>query len=172
MVPLLDNKRRQCEDIMNRRICISSAVAAALLIVGCGPTPQLKVKEAVLTLSPVDSNPSAFHFNVYGGPEDVYLLRVSSPSAIRAEMHDVTVDAKTGAVTMAPLDRLLVPSGEKIAFKKGGKHVMMWGVNIIPRRLGIIETEFLFSNNVRILVKARVQEIDGSDPDEKKAIDG
>jgi copper(I)-binding protein len=65
-----------------------------------------------------------------------------------------------------------IPSGEKIAFKKGGKHVMIWGVNVIPRRLGVIETEFLFSNNVRILVKARVQEIDGSDPDEKKAIDG
>jgi periplasmic copper chaperone A len=157
---------------MNRRICIISAAAAALLLSGCGPTPQLKVKEAVLTLSPVDNNPSAMHFNVYGGPEDVHLLRVSSPSAIRVEMHDVTVDAKTGAVTMAPMNRVLVPSGEKVAFKKGGKHVMMWGVNVIPRRLGVIETEFLFSNNVRILVKARVQEIDGSDPDEKKAIDG
>jgi periplasmic copper chaperone A len=46
----------------------------------------------------------------------------------------------------------------------------MWGVNLIPRRLGEIETEFLFSNNQRILVKARVQEIDGTDPDEKKAL--
>ena len=157
---------------MNRRICISSAVAAALLIVGCGPTPQLKVKEAVLTLSPVDSNPSAFHFNVYGGPEDVHLLRVSSPSAIRVEMHNAMVDDKTGAVSMAPMDRVLIPAGEKVEFKKGGKHVMMWGVNIIPRKLGEIETEYLFSNNERILVKARVQEIDGTDPDEKKAIDG
>jgi copper(I)-binding protein len=87
-------------------------------------------------------------------------------------MHDVTVDAKTGAVSMAPMDRVLIPAEEKVAFKKGGKHVMMWGVNTIPRKLGEIETEFLFSNNERILVKARVQEIDGSDPDEKKAIDG
>jgi copper(I)-binding protein len=157
---------------MNRRIFTFSAAAAALLLGGCGPTPQLKVKEAVLTLSPVDNNPSAMHFNVYGGPEDVHLLRVSSPSAIRVEMHDVRVDAKTGAVTMAPMDRVLIPAGDKVAFKKGGKHVMMWGVNIIPRRLGVIETEFLFSNNVRILVKARVQEVDGTDPDEKKAIDG
>lgn len=157
---------------MNRRIFTFSAAAAALLLAGCGPTPQLKVKEAVLTLSPVDSNPSVMHFNVYGGPEDVHLLRVSSPSAVRVEMHDVAVDPKTGAVTMVPLDRVHIPSGEKIAFKKGGKHVMIWGVNVIPRRLGVIETEFLFSNNVRILVKARVQEIDGSDPDEKKAIDG
>ena len=90
---------------MNRRIFTFSAAAAALLLSGCGPTPQLKVKEAVLTLSPVDNNPSAMHFNVYGGPEDVYLLRVSSPSAVRVEMHDVAVDAKTGAVTMAPMDR-------------------------------------------------------------------
>jgi len=157
---------------MNRRIFTFSAAAAALLLGGCGPTPQLKVKEAVLPLSPVDNNPSAMHFNVYGGPEDVHLLRVSSPSAIRVEMHDVRVDAKTGAVTMAPMDRVLIPAGDKVAFKKGGKHVMMWGVNIIPRRLGVIETEFLFSNNVRILVKARVQEVDGTDPDEKKAIDG
>lgn len=157
---------------MNRRLFTLGATLAAFALGSCGPTPQLKVKEAVLTLSPVDSNPSAFHFNVYGGPEDVYLLRVSSPSAIRTEMHDVSKDPKTGAVTMAPMDRVLIPAGETVAFKKGGKHVMMWGVNIIPRRLGIIEAEFLFSNNVRILVKARVQEVDGSDPDEKKAIDG
>ena len=157
---------------MNRRIFTFSAAAAALLLGSCGPTPQLKVKEAVLTLSPVDTNPSVLHFNVYGGPEDVYLLRISSPSAIRVEMHDVMADPKTGVVSMAPMDRVRIPSGEKVAFKKGGKHVMMWGINVIPRRLGVIETEFLFSNNVRILVKARVQEIDGSDPDEKKAIDG
>jgi hypothetical protein len=157
---------------MNRRIFTLAAATAALLLGSCGPTPQLKVKEAVLTLSPVDSNPSVLHFNVYGGPEEVHLLRVSSPSAIRVEMHDVTVDAKTGAVSMAPMDRVLIPAGETVAFKKGGKHVMMWGVNVIPRKLGIIEAEFLFSNNARILVKARVQEIDGSDPDEKKAIDG
>ncbi len=157
---------------MNRRIFTSSAVAMAFLLGSCGPTPQLKVKEAVLTLSPVDSNPSSYHFNVYGGPEDVYLLRVSSPSVIRTEMHDVGVDAKTGAVSMSPMDRVLIPAGKKVEFKKGGKHVMVYGVNLIPRRLGEIETEFLFSNDERILVRARVQEADGSDPDEKKVIDG
>ena len=155
---------------MNKPIFALFGTATALFLTSCGPTPQLKVKEAVLTLSPVDSNPSAYHFNVYGGPADVYLLRVSSPSAIRTEMHDVGVDPKTGAVTMKPMNRVLIPSGKKIEFKKGGKHVMMWGVNLIPRRLGEIETEFLFSNNERILVKARVQEIDGTDPDEKKAL--
>lgn len=155
---------------MNKPVLALFGAATALFLTSCGPTPQLKVKEAVLTLSPVDSNPSSYHFNVYGGPTDVYLLRVSSPSAIRTEMHDVGVDPKTGAVTMKPMTRVLIPSGEKVEFKKGGKHVMMWGVNLVPRRLGEIETEFLFSNNERILVKARVQEMDGTDPDEKKAL--
>jgi periplasmic copper chaperone A len=157
---------------MNRRIFGFGAAAGALMLGACGPTPQLKVKEAVLTLSPVDKNPSSLHFNVYGGPEDVALLRVSSPSAIRTEMHDVTVDPATGAVSMQQLNRVPIPADEKVEFKKGGKHVMMWGVNTIPRKLGEIEVEFLFSNNKRILVEARVQELDGSDPDEKKAIDG
>ncbi len=157
---------------MTRQHFTAFMVAMAFMLGSCGPTPQLKVKEAVLTLSPVDSNPSGFHFNVYGGPEDVYLLRVSTPSAIRTEMHDVSVDPKSGAVSMTPMSRVLIPSGKKVEFKRGGKHVMMWGVNLIPRKLGEIETEFLFSNNVRILVKARVQELDGTDPDEKKAIDG
>lgn len=157
---------------MNRACLGLSMAVAAMLLGSCGPTPQLKVKEAVLTLSPVDSNPSSLHFNVYGGPADVALLRVSSPSAIRTEMHYVGVDPKTGAVTMQPLNRVPIPAKGKVEFKKGGKHVMMWGVNTIPRKLGEIQVEFLFSNNARILVEARVQEVDGSDPDEKKAIDG
>jgi copper(I)-binding protein len=157
---------------MNRRIFTLSTAALAFLLGSCGPTPQLKVKDALLTLSPVDSNPSSYHFTVYGGPTDVSLLRVSSPSVIRTEMHDVTVDPKTGAVSMSPMDRVLIPAGKKVEFKKGGKHVMVYGVNLIPRRLGEIDTEFLFSNDERILVRARVQEADGTDPDEKKAIDG
>ena len=101
----------------------------------------------------------------------VYLLSVGSPSVIRSEMHDVGVDAKTGAVTMKPLDRVLIPADGKVEFKKGGKHVMMWGVNLVPRRLGIMETELVFNSGDRIWVKAVVQEVDGSEPDEKKALD-
>ncbi|MGB5077598.1 MAG: copper chaperone PCu(A)C [Sphingorhabdus sp.] len=155
---------------MTRRTFSLITATAALLLGACEPTPQLKVKDAVLTLSPVDSNPSSYHFNVYGGPKDVYLLRVSSPSVIRVEMHDVGKNSQTGAVTMFPMNRVAIPAKGKVEFKKGGKHVMMWGVNLVPRRLGEIETEFLFSNNERILVKARVQEMDGTEPDEKKAL--
>ncbi len=153
-----------------RNFTIGMSATAALLLASCGPTPQLRVHDALLTLSPVDSNPSSLHFTVLGGPKDVYLLSVSSPSVIRSEMHDVGVDPKTGAVTMKPMDRVLIPTDGKVEFKKGGKHVMMWGVNLVARRLGVMETEFVFNNGSRILVKAVVQEVDGSEPDEKKAL--
>jgi periplasmic copper chaperone A len=146
------------------------STAALLVLASCEPAPQLRVHDAVLTLSPVDSNPSSLHFKVLGGPRDVYLLAVGSPSVIRAEMHDIGVDPKTGAVTMKPLDRVLIPADGVVEFKRGGKHVMMWGVNLVPRRLGIMETEFVFNSGDRIQVKAVVQEADGSEPDEKKAL--
>jgi periplasmic copper chaperone A len=154
-----------------RNFSIGFAAVAGLLLASCGPTPQLRVHDAVLTLSPVDTNPSSLHFKILGGPKDVFLLSVSSPSVIMTEMHDVGVDPKTGAVTMKPMDRVLIPADGEVDFKKGGKHVMIWGVNLVARRLGIMETEFLFNNGSRIRVKAVVQEVDGSVPDEKKAID-
>lgn len=153
-----------------RAFTLGMTASAALLLASCGPTPQLRVHDAVVTLSPVDRNPSSLHFTVLGGPKDVYLLSVGSPSIIRSEMHDVGVDAKTGAVTMKPMDRVLIPADGKVEFKKGGKHVMVWGVNLVPRRLGIMETELVFNSGDRIWVKAVVQEVDGSEPDEKKAL--
>jgi hypothetical protein len=152
---------------MRARLGLLAAPFLAMAIAGCGPTPQLRVHDAVVKLSPVDSNPSAMYFTILGGPEDVYLMSVTSTSVIRTEMHESKMDAKTGAMTMEPLDRILIPADGKVEFRRGGKHVMVWGLNMVGRRLGEIEAQFLFSNNERILVKARVEEMDGSEPDEK-----
>jgi copper(I)-binding protein len=152
-----------------RSFNIGLSAIAVIFLASCGPAQELRVKDVVLTLSPVDSNPSSLHFTVYGGPEDVYLISVTSPSVIRSQMHDVGVDPKTGMVSMAQMERVLIPAKGKVEFKKGGKHVMMWGVNLVPRRLGEMETEFLFNTGERIAVDAVVQEIDGTEPDEKKA---
>lgn len=164
-------KAKQSEkEIMVKMRARLGLLAAPLLVpflMSCSPTPQLRVHDAVVKLSPVDSNPSALYFTVLGGPKDLYLVSVSSRSALRTEMHESKIDLKTGAMTMAPLTRVLIPADGKVEFKRGGKHVMVWGVNLIGRRLGEMETQFLFSNNIRILVKARVEEIDGREPDEK-----
>lgn len=155
--------------MLNMRAPLGLLAAPIMLsfLASCGPTPQLRVHDAVVKLSPVDSNPSAMYFTIRGGPKDVYLMSVTSPSVLRTEMHESKMDPKTGAMTMAPLDRVFVPADGKVEFKRGGKHVMVWGVNLIGRRSGELEAQFLFSNNERILVKAKVEEMDGREPDEK-----
>lgn len=153
------------------RILTLFSLMAMALLSSCGPAAKLRVHDAMLTLSPVDSNPSVIHFTVLGGQKDVYLMSVVSNSVLRTEMHESGMDAETGAMTMTPRPRVLIPAKGKVEFKKGGKHVMVWGVNQVARRLGEIELQFIFSNGDRILVKAPVRELDGSIPDERKAFE-
>jgi copper(I)-binding protein len=154
---------------LNRIMSLFGLVALACLS-ACGEPPKLRVDEAKLILSPVDSNPSGLYFTVHGGTEDVSLFRVVSDSAIRSEMHESGKDPETGAMTMTAQEKILIPAKSKVEFKQGGKHVMMWGVNLRARRLGEIPLEFVFSNGDRILVDAVVEEVDGTIPDERKAV--
>lgn len=143
---------------------------AALALVSCGNPPELRVDEVRLILSPVDTNPSAMYFTVHGGVANAKLISVSSPSVIRTEMHESATNPSSGMMTMSPLPEVAIPARKKVQFKQGGKHVMVWGANLKARRLGEMETEFLFANGDRILVDAVVQEMDGTIPDERKAL--
>jgi copper(I)-binding protein len=157
--PIFKQGRNGSEFTVNR-LWLLIVPVFALLAASCGRPAELRVNEAVLKLSPVDTNPSALYFTVHGGMQDVALLRVSSPSVLRAEMHDTVKDEKTGMLTMTKIDRIKVPAEGKIEFKRGGKHVMLWGVNLIARRLEKIEVEFVFSNGDRIRVTAPVEKIE------------
>jgi periplasmic copper chaperone A len=132
---------------------------SALLLSSCGAPPELRVREAVVKLSPVDNNPSALYFTVHGGMEDVNLVRVTSRSAIRIEMHDTVSDPKTGMLTMKPIQRIGIPAKGKVEFRRGGKHVMLWGINLPARRLEKMEIDFVFSNGDRIRVTAPLEKI-------------
>lgn len=157
---------------MRARLGLLAAPLLVSFLASCGPTPQLRVHDAVVKLNPVDSNPSALYFTVLGGPKDLYLMSVTSTSVLRTEMHESKVDPKTNVMSMQRLNRVFIPADGKVEFKRGGKHVMVWGVNLIGRRSGELEAQFLFSNNERILVKARVEEMDGREPDEKTGHNG
>ena len=157
---------------MRARLGLLAAPLLLPLLASCGPTPQLRVHDAVVKLNPVDSNPSALYFTVRGGPKDVYLMSVTSTSVLRTEMHESKFDPKTNVMSMQRLNRVFIPADGKVEFKQGGKHVMVWGVNLIGRRSGEVEVQYLFSNNERILVKARVEEMDGREPDEKTGHNG
>ncbi len=142
---------------------LSLLMLFALFTASCGQPPQLNVVDAVVKLSPVDNNPSALYFTVRGGERSVDLLRVTSPSVIRTEMHETVSDPKSGMLTMKAIDRIAIPAKGEVAFKRGGKHVMLFGVNRIARDLGKMEATFIFSDGSQILVTAPVEKIAGGD---------
>jgi periplasmic copper chaperone A len=139
----------------------------ALLAGSCGRPAELSVRDVVVKLSPVDANPAALYFTVHGGEAPVELLRVSSSSVVRAEMHESKIDPKTGMMTMAPIDRIKIPAKSMVEFKRGGKHAMLYGVNRIARSLEKIDIEFLFNNGDRILVTAPVEKAASSEGEHK-----
>jgi copper(I)-binding protein len=144
--------------LLNRRSgLLLLALTPSFLLTACGREPVLRVKDAVVKLSPVEQNPSAMYFTVYGGPSDTNLIAVSSRSAIRVEMHESKVDPKSGMMTMTKIDRMPVPAGSKVEFKRGGKHAMLFGINLPARRLQEIEMEFVFANGSRILVETPIE---------------
>jgi periplasmic copper chaperone A len=143
---------------MKRKLMLLTPLLA-LLATSCGSPQKLSVTDAVVKLSPVDQNPSALYFTINGGPAEVELLRVTSPSVIRTEMHDSITDPKTGMLSMKPLERVKVPANSKVEFKRGSKHVMLFGVNLVARRLQKLDAEFVFSNGDRIAVTAPIEKI-------------
>jgi len=154
------------------KMTLAAAILSSALLAsaGCGKKDVLRVDNAVVTLSPVDTNPSVLHFDVHGGEADVELLSIFSGSAIRSELHESKMDPDTKMMSMEKLRSVNIPAGETVKFEKGGLHGMVFGVNQLARRTGEMEYEFVFSNRDRILVTTIVQEIDGTVPDERKAL--
>lgn len=86
------------------------------------------VDHAWVRLPAVADRPGAAYFTLHGGAVDDRLMTVSSPQAIRAEMHDMSMDG--GMMKMAPIDGgLAVPAKGEVAFASGGKHVMLFDIS-------------------------------------------
>lgn len=139
---------------MIRSLPLALAPAALLLASGCAKEEELRVADAWVRMAAVPDSPSAGYFTIHGGPQDVQLLSVSSPVAIRTEMHE-TMTGMQGMAAMKPITSVAVPAGEDVAFAPGGRHVMLWGINpgiAPPKTLTLI---FTFSNGERLQVAAQ-----------------
>ena len=142
---------------MLKRFSAGFAAAALLALSACGQADVLYVDNAIVKLSPVDGNPSAGYFTAHGGPENTELVAVTSDAVMRMEMHE-TVE-KDGAMTMQAIKSVAIPAGEKVEFKPGGKHLMIWGVTETAKRTGILPLMFIYSNDKRILVDAAIEKV-------------
>lgn len=99
----------------------------------------------------VAGRPGVAWLTLTGGLQDDRLLSVSSPAAERVEIHDhVFVHGRDeqghmtpGHMRMVKLDSVDVPKGEQVVFKSGGKHLMLFAYQPLPR-FGVLPLTLTF----------------------------
>ncbi len=156
----------------HRTLAVLLPLAALGALASCGQGPVLAVHDAVVKLNPIDRNPSALYFTITGGPQNTTLEDVMSPSAIRVAMHETVRDPRTGVTAMKPLLRVAVPAKTDVKFAPGGKHVMLYGINLPARRLSEIGLTFVFGNGERIAVTAPIEAMGDASGDTGGAMAG
>ncbi len=121
------------------------------------------VEHAWVRLPAVAGRPGAAYFTLHGGPVDDRLMLVSSPQAIKSEMHDMSMAG--GIMKMAPIDAgLAVPAKNDVTFESSGKHVMLFDISpkILPG--GKMTLIFAMASGEKLEAEADVVAAGGEEP--------
>lgn len=129
-------------------------VAMAFLVAGCEKPAALAVEDAWVRMPAAAGRPGAAYFTVQGGAQADTLVAVSTPAALRTELHE-SMHAG-GAMTMQPLRDVAVPAGGTLAFAPGGKHVMLYDIGPAVKPGQQVPLTLAFAGGKRIEVQARV----------------
>ena len=139
---------------MRRLLMIMPIVALALTACGAAHD-KTNVAKSWVRLSAVSGNPSAAYFTVNGGLVADRLMSVSSPLAIRAEMHDMKMAG--GMMTMDAINGgVAVPAKGEVAFAPEGKHVMLFDVSPKVAVGGKMPLTLTFASGAKLEAEADV----------------
>ncbi len=133
---------------------VFATILASTVLAGCQQA-ELGVDDAWVRLPAVSGRPGAAYFTVKGGTQATSLVAVSSPAAIRAEIHEMKHEGKM--MTMAPIRDVAIAAGAKVEFKSGGKHVMLYDLSPSVRAGGTIPLRLSFADGKTIEVNAAVR---------------
>ena len=138
---------------------------APLALVGCGQntTQQQSVSEAWVRLPAAAGRPAAGYFTIKGGSVPDRLMGISSPLAVRAELHDMSMTG--GVMSMAEIKGGVdVPRGDDLIFKPGGKHAMLFDVSPKATPGTTIPLTFSFASGATLSVEAKAVAAGDEDP--------
>jgi len=133
---------------------ILGIVAAALLLAGCGKPAELGADKAWARLPAVAGRPGAAYFTIRGGAQADTLLAVSTPAALRAELHE-TMDHQ-GVKSMQPTRDVPVPAKGEIVFAPGGRHVMLFDLGPGVKPGTRIPLALAFASGKKLELQAQV----------------
>ncbi|RYD54428.1 MAG: copper chaperone PCu(A)C [Sphingomonadales bacterium] len=100
-------------------------IVSLALLASCQQPAELKAEGAWVRLPAAAGRPGAAYFTVRGGDAADTLLAVSTPAALRSELHE-TAKGEHGMMAMTPIKDVAVPARGVLAFTPGGKHVMLF----------------------------------------------
>ena len=133
----------------------------AFALAACTSQPEDPVSDVHVRLPAVSGRPGAAYFTLNGGEKGRSLASVSTPSADRAEMHDMTMSA--GMMTMAPINGPInVPANATLRFKPEGKHLMLMGMKPGLKAGDAIPLRFTFANGETVTVSAKAEATGGT----------
>lgn len=107
---------------------------------------------AWVRLPAVEGRPAAAYFTLHGHSKDSALINVTSPVAIKTEMHETM--AKGNMTSMAPIERVPLPADSTVAFAPGGRHVMLFDVNPVIKPGSTVPLRLTFVGFPQIEVDA------------------
>lgn len=112
---------------MPMRDRVLGVVAAVIMVASCGQPAalpaELGVTGAWVRLAAVPGRPAAGYFTLHGGAADATLIRVTTPAANGAEMHE------SMAGGMKAIGSVPVPAAGAVRFAPAGRHVMLFDLD-------------------------------------------
>lgn len=134
---------------------LAFAIVSAAVLSACAPKGELKADGAWVRLPAVAGQPGAAYFTVQGGAAQDTLLAVSTPAALKAELHE-SMQGDHGMMQMAPLKDVAVPAGGTLAFAPGGRHVMLFSIGPAVKPGQKVPLSLSFASGKVLKLDARV----------------
>jgi len=141
------------------------ALLSAFGLSSCAKDEYLYIDKGWVNLAAVDGNPAAAYFTIHGGAQADTLIGVSSPVAIKSEMHDMANEG--GIMKMRQIQSVPIPAKGEVAFAPGGKHVMLFDLRPNFKTGDKIRLDFTFSSGEKIYIEAPAQSAGAPSPHEK-----
>ena len=132
--------------------------ALLLFVVGCGQEhtgDPIVVRDAWIREPPPRSPAAGYLVIENRGGEPVALVAVATEAAERAEIH--VMEHKDDRMTMRRVEELQIPTGEEVALKPGGTHLMLMELRQPLRDGDEVELVLRFGDGTERRVQMPVQ---------------
>lgn len=119
--------------MLKNSVSVFCLLLTGFLIASCQPSnvshsrPDVRFENAFVVVPPNGGDIAMGGLAASTEHRTIHLVRVDSNIADAVEMHDVTMT--NGIMKMRKVDRIAIPRGKPLQLKKGGKHLMLFGIN-------------------------------------------